>query len=184
MNRTELDIASNRRARKYERSVTLRRVLWTLCQPLFRMSPRPLFAWRSWLLRVFGARIGEHVHVYGTTRVYMPWNLTVGNWSTIGEWTLVYNLGMVTIGEKATVSHGAHLCAGTHDFEKPDLPLRRPRIVIGSQAWICADAFVGPGITIGDGAVVGARAVVVRDVAPWVVVAGNPARTIRDRNMT
>src|SRR5882762_8174979 len=112
MNRTELDIASNRRARKYERSVTLRRVLWTLCQPLFRMSPRPLFAWRSWLLRVFGARIGEHVHVYGTTRVYMPWNLTVGNWSTIGEWTLVYNLGMVTIGEKATVSHGAHLCAG------------------------------------------------------------------------
>lgn len=176
-----LDISGNRRRQEYPRSVMMRRVLWGLCHPLFRLSPRPMFAWRNWLLRVFGAEIGLHVHIYASARICMPWNLKVGDWGAIGEWALVYNLGRVTLGQKTTVSHQAHLCAGTHDYERPDLPLIRSDIVIGDQAWICADAFIGPGITIGEGAVIGARAVVVNNVAAWTVVAGNPARVIRAR---
>ena len=113
----------------------------------------------------------------------MPWNLQVGDWASIGEYAFVYNLGKITIGKKSTVSHRAHLCAGTHDYSKSTLPLRKLPIQIGDQAWICADSFVGPGITIGEGAVVGACAVVVRDIASWTVVAGNPAKFIRKRNL-
>lgn len=178
-----LDIAANRKAVKYSRSERLLRVLWNLATPLFRFSPRPFFAWRRFLLRLFGAKIGEGVHVYNTAVVYLPWNLTVGAWSAVGEGALIYNLGPVTLGERVTVSQRAHLCAGTHDYRKPDLPLLKPPIVVENQAWICADAFVGPGVRIGEGAVVGARAVAVRDVEPWTIVAGNPAAFIKRRTL-
>ncbi len=98
---------------------------------------------------------------------------------SIGE--IIYNLGRVTLGSRVTVSHRAHLCAGTHDHTKPDFPLLRPPIVIGSDAWICADAFVGPGVTVGEGAIVGARAVAMKDVKPRSVVVGNPARESKKR---
>jgi putative colanic acid biosynthesis acetyltransferase WcaF len=149
--------------------------------PLFRFSPRPLFGWRRVLLRWFGARIGRDAHVYPSARIYLPWNLTLGDQASIGEWALIYNLGPVSIGERATISHRAHLCAGTHDYRDPTLPLLRLPIEIGAQAWICADAFVGPGRRVGEGAIVGAAAVVVQDVAPWQIVAGNPARVIKAR---
>jgi putative colanic acid biosynthesis acetyltransferase WcaF len=176
-----LDIRENRRATKYPLSVQLARVLWALACPLFRLSPRPLFGWRRALLRLFGARVGRGVHVYPSTVIYMPWNLEIGEDSAIGEWALVYNLGPVRIGSRATVSHRAHLCAGTHDHTDPALSLLRPPIAVGDQAWVCADAYLGPGVSVGEGAVVGARAVVVRDVAPWAIVAGNPARVIGQR---
>jgi len=107
--------------------------------------------------------------------------LCVENWSSIGEGALIYNLGPVTIGKSVTISHRAHLCAGTHDYRKPDMPLLKVPIEIQDQAWICADAFVGPGVVIGEGAVVGARAVVMHDVESWTVVAGNPAQFIKKR---
>lgn len=176
-----LDIRSNRSARKYSREELVLRVLWAGGRWLFRLSPRPLFGWRRFVLRLFGARIGPHVHVYSTTHVYMPWNLEVGAWSAVGEDVLIYNLGPVTIGQRATVSHRAHLCAGTHDASQPDLPLLKPPIVVGDQAWICADALVGPGVTVGEGAVVGAGAVAMRDVEPWMIVAGNPAQPVKRR---
>ena len=181
---TELDIASNRSVQKYSSGEMIRRVLWAFGQWLFRFSPRPCFGWRRFVLRCFGARLGGHVHVYPSTRIYFPWNLTVGDWTAIGEEALIYNLGPVTLGQKVTVSHRAHLCAGTHDYTRPELPLLKPPIEIADQAWICADAFVGPGVKIGEGAVVGARAVVVKDVEPWTVVAGNPARVIKKRVIT
>ncbi len=99
----------------------------------------------------------------------------------MGEEAFIYNLGLVTLGEKVTVSHRAQLCAGTHDYTQPDLPLLKPPIVIHDQAWICADAFVGPGVTVGQGAIVGARAVVIKNVVPWSIVAGNPAKLIKRR---
>lgn len=176
-----LDIASNRGASKYTAREMVLRVMWGAGQWLIRLSPRPLFAWRRAVLRAFGATVGPHVHIYPSTRIYMPWNLRVGAWAAIGEDVLVYNLGPVSIGERATISHRAHLCAGTHDDRRPDLPLLKPPIDIGPQAWICADAFVGPGVTVGEGAVVGGAAVAVRDVPPWTVVAGNPAREVRKR---
>jgi putative colanic acid biosynthesis acetyltransferase WcaF len=122
--------------------------------------------------------------VYPTTTIYFPWNLEAGDEAAIGERALIYNLGRVTLGARVTVSHGAHICAGTHDHTKPDFPLLRPPIIIGPEAWICADAFVGPGVTIGEGAIVGARAVAVKDVRPWSIVIGNPAREIKRREIT
>jgi putative colanic acid biosynthesis acetyltransferase WcaF len=178
-----LDIAANRQATKYSRIEMVRRLLWIVGQSLFRLSPRPFFACRRLILRCFGATVGAHVHTYPSTRIYFPWNLRIGNWSAIGENALVYNLGPVTIGQKVTISHGAHLCAGSHDYTRADMPLLKPPITISDQAWICADAFVGPGVVVSEGAVVGARAVVMKDVEPWTVVAGNPARFIKKRQL-
>lgn len=158
-----------------------RRVLWAIAKPFYRFSPRVFFGWRNLLLRLFGAHIGKHVHIYNSAQVYFPWNLEVGDWSVIGEHALIYNLGPVRVGSLVTISQRAHLCAGTHDHTDPSLPLQKPPIVIGDQVWICADAFIGPGVTIGDGALVAARAVAVKDVEPWQIVAGNPARVIKKR---
>jgi putative colanic acid biosynthesis acetyltransferase WcaF len=176
-----LDIPANRRAAKYTKGVLVRRVLWRLATPLFRLSPHPLFGWRRFLLRTFGARVGRNVHVYNSAVVSMPWNLEIGDWSAVGDCALIYNLGRVTIGSRTTISQGAHICAGSHDYTRPDMPLLRPPISIGDQVWVCADAFVGPGLTVGDGAVVAARAVVVKDVEAWDVVAGNPAKIVKKR---
>jgi putative colanic acid biosynthesis acetyltransferase WcaF len=178
-----LDIQSNRAATKYSRSEMIWRILWSFGQWLFRFSPRPCFAWRRAVLRCFGAAVGKNVNTYPSTRIYFPWNLTVSDWSAIGEEVLIYNLGPVTLGKKVTISHRAHLCAGTHDYTRPELPLIKPPIEIGDQAWVCADAFVGPGVVVGEGAVVGARAVVMKNVEPWTVVAGNPARFVRKREL-
>ena len=178
-----LDIAANRQSAKYSRAEMVRRLFWIVGQLLFRVSPRPFFACRRLILRCFGATVGAHVHTYPSTRIYFPWNLSIGNWSAIGENALVYNLGPVTIGQKVTISHGAHLCAGSHDYTRADMPLLKPPITISDQAWICADAFVGPGGVGSEGAVVGARAGVMKDVEPWTVVAGNPARFIKKRQL-
>jgi putative colanic acid biosynthesis acetyltransferase WcaF len=179
-----LNVEQNRRAKKYSSGEMMRRVLWTLVRPLFRFSPRICFGWRRFLLRCFGAKIGRSVHVYPSATIYFPWNLEAGDESAIGEEALIYNLGRVTLGERVTISHRAHLCAGTHDHTKPDFPLLRPPITIGPEAWICADAFVGPGVTVGEGAIVGARAVAMKDVRPGTIVIGNPARESKKREIT
>lgn len=180
---SQLDIASNRAARKYSPWDLLRRVLWGVGIVFFRYSPRPLYGWRRFVLRLFGADVGAHVRVHNTVTVYFPWHLSIGDWSSIGEEALIYNLGPITIGEKVTISQRAHLCAGTHDPSDPTMPLLKPPIEIGDQAWICADAFLGPNVTVGEGAVVGARAVAVHDVTAWTVVGGNPARPIKKRTL-
>ena len=182
-NVARLDVKANRRQRPYSASEYLGRVLWTLVSPLFRYSPRPLFGWRRFLLRIFGAKIGRSAHVYPSAYIYIPWNLSLGDQASIGEWALIYNLGQVSIGKQATISHRAHLCAGTHDYQDPSLPLQRLPITIDEKAWVCADAFVGPGRHVGEGAIVGAAAVVVRDVLPWQIVAGNPARLVKTRKL-
>jgi len=177
----EPDIKSNRTAIKYSKFEISLRVLWIFGNIIFKFTPRPFFGLRSLLLKIFGAKIGHNVNIYNSAIIYMPWNLEVGNWSAIGEECLVYNLGKVTIGEKTTISHRAHICAGTHDYSDPKLPLIKPTITIGRMAWICADSFIGPDTNIGEGAVIGARAVVVRDVEPWTIVGGNPAKFIKTR---
>jgi putative colanic acid biosynthesis acetyltransferase WcaF len=178
-----VDIQANRVAIKYSDLEMFRRVLWIFGRLLFRFSPRPCFGWRNFVLRRFGAKIGTHVHIYSSATIYFPWNLRIGDWSSIGEEALIYNLGPVTIGRRATISHRAHLCAGTHDYRRGDLPLLKPPISINDEAWICANAFVGPGVTVGEGAVVGACAVAVSDVEAWTVVAGNPAHFIKPRTL-
>ncbi len=179
----KLDIEKNRAGRKYPLRVQLMRMAWAAGRILFQIIPRPFYAPRRVLLRGFGAKVGKKVNIANTATIYFPWNLEIGDWSAIGEHAYIYNLGQITIGEKATISQRAHLCAGSHDYADPALPLLTPPISIGTQAWVCADAFVGPGVEIGEGAVVGARAVAVKNVEPWAVVAGNPARVVKKREL-
>lgn len=176
---SEIDVAANRTARKWSRREQAGRVLWALAWPLFRLSPRPFWGWRRMILRVFGAKVSPNVHVFPTVRITIPWNVDLGQDCAVGDRAILYALGPITIGARATVSQGAHLCAGTHDITVPSRPLVKLPILIGPDAWIAADAFVGPGVTVGAGAVAGARAVVMKDVEPDHIVAGNPAKTIR-----
>lgn len=178
-----LDIESNRSAIKYTRKELILRAFWSAGRIAFRLSPRPCFGLRRALLRSFGAQVGENVNIYPSATIYYPWNLEIGEGSAIGEWALIYNLGKVTIGSCTTVSQRVHLCAGTHDYRKPDMPLLKPPIVIGDEVWVCADAFVGPNVQIGDRAIVGAASVVMKDVAAGIIAAGNPARKIKERNV-
>lgn len=180
---SRLDIASNRAVAKYSNRELLERVLWGMLKPLFHCSPRLLYSWRRLLLRALGARVGRAVQIHPSVRIFLPSLLDIGDESALDQDVRLYNLGPMKIGCQTTVSQGAHLCGGSHDDQDPTLPLIRAAITIGDCAWICADSFVGPNITIGEGAVVAARAVCVRDVAPWQVVAGNPARMIRERTL-
>ncbi|GLS34420.1 hypothetical protein GCM10010869_00080 [Mesorhizobium tianshanense] len=119
--------------------------------------------------------------MYPNVRIKIPWNLAIGDYAAIGDHATLYALGKISIGKGATVSQGAHLCAGTHDYHDPKMPLIKAPIAIGRDVWICADAFVGPGVTVGDRAIAGARAVVMRNVASGTIVAGNPARIVGER---
>jgi putative colanic acid biosynthesis acetyltransferase WcaF len=175
------DISSNRLASKYSGSEQSLRVLWALGIWLIRLSPRPCFGWRRLILRLFGAHVGRQVRVYSSTRIAMPWNVELGDFSALGEDVYIYSLGRVSIGAGATLSYRSHLCAGTHDLNDPETPLLKPPIDIGSNVWVGTEAFIGPGVTIGDAVVVGARAVVVKNVPAMQIVAGNPARVIGTR---
>lgn len=179
------DIRANRRARKWSGAELAGRALWeVLCGPMFAWTPRPMWAWRCMVLRLFGARIGANVHIHPTVRIAIPWNLTIEADVGVGDNVILYALGPISIGRAATISQNAHLCAGTHDFRRRDLPLVKAPVAIGAGAWVCADAFVGPGVVVGEGAVVGARAVVMRSTPAWAVMAGNPARQVSERQFT
>ena len=176
------NVRANRRARKWTASELVRRALWAFVQPvLFSLSPRPLWGWRRMLLRCFGAKIGRDVHVFPSVRIAIPWHISIGDDSAVGDGVVLYSLGQIAIGRRATVSQYAHLCAGTHDYRDPAFRLLKKPISIGDGAWICADAFVGPGVVIGTEAILGARGVAVKDVAPGVIAAGNPAKPVKQR---
>lgn len=174
----KIHVTANRSARKWSHCTQMARMLWCVAQPLFRLSPRPFWGWRRMLLRAFGAKIGHEVHVYPTARITMPWNVEIGDQAAVGDRVILYALGTIRIGPSSTVSQGAHLCAGTHDISRVDRPLLKSPIVIGAGAWVAADAFIGPGTTVGDHAIVGARAVAMKDVPENSIVVGNPARKI------
>ncbi|WP_019956577.1 acetyltransferase [Yoonia vestfoldensis] len=171
---THIDISANRRARNWSAKAQVARILWGLCQPLFRFSPRPFWVWRVWLLRLFGARIGREVHIHPTVRITIPWHLHIEDQAAVGDRAILYALGPIHIGPRATVSQNAHLCAGSHDWRDPARRLLRPAIVIGPDAWVCADAFVGPGVVIGAGAILGARGVALSDLPARHIGQGNP----------
>lgn len=158
------------------------RVLWNYCgQVFFRFTFHNWYGLRNALLRVFGAKVGSPVRIRASALIEQPWNLSIGDNSSIGDRAIVYCLGPVTIGKHVSVSQGAHLCAGTHDYRQADMPLLRPPIVIEDSAWIAADAFVGPGVTVGEGAILGARAVAMKNLEAWMIYSGNPAQRVRER---
>jgi putative colanic acid biosynthesis acetyltransferase WcaF len=158
------------------------RVLWGLVwNTLYRFSPKILHPWRCFLLRCFGARVGSGAHPCPKARIWAPWNLIMEEHSCLADDVDCYCVAPVTIGAWATVSQYSYLCAASHDFRDPDLPLVTAPIVIEAQAWIAADVFVGPGVKVGEGSVVAARSTVVQDVEAWSVVAGSPPRKIGER---
>lgn len=160
------------------------RLLWSVVQStLFRLSFHNWYGVRRALLRAFGARLGRNVRVRRTARIEVPWNLSIGDDVSIGDEARLYALGPIRIGDRSFLSQMAHLCAGTHDHADPDYPLLRPPITIGADCWIAADAFVGPGVTIADGVVVGARSSVFSDLPAWTICVGNPARPIKPRRL-
>ena len=156
-------------------------IVWTL---LFRPSPRAMGGWRRLLLRCFGARIGKGARILSSARIWAPWNLEMGDYACLSEFADCYCVAPVSIGAHATVSQYAFLCTASHDIHDPNMGLVTGPIKVGAGAWVCAGAFVGMGVTIGEGAVTAARSVVVKDVAPWAVVGGNPARFIKPRVLT
>ena len=151
-------------------------VVWLL---LYRPTPRPMHAWRRLLLRLFGAKLGTGVHPYSSARIWAPWNLTMGEGSCLGDYVRCYSVDHVSIEAHATVSQYSFLCTASHDYRVEGMPLMTAPITIGRYAWVAADAFIGPGVKVGERAIVGACASVFRDVDPWTVVGGNPARVIR-----
>ncbi|HWV81864.1 MAG TPA: putative colanic acid biosynthesis acetyltransferase [Hyphomicrobiaceae bacterium] len=158
------------------------RAAWAIVRALlFRPTPAPLHAWRCLLLRGFGARVGSRVAIYPSASIWAPWNLTIDAGATIGGGAIIYNVDRITVGEFAVISQGAHLCTASHAHDSPAFDLVTAPIRIEEEAWVAAEAFVGPGVTVSRAAVVGARAVVVRDVDERAIVAGNPARVIGSR---
>ncbi len=161
------------------------RALWNVCcLILFRPFPSKLFRrWRNFLLRLFGAKIHDRAGVYSSAIIYAPWNLIMERNAWLGPHSICYNADIVHLGEDVTISQYAQLCTASHDITKKTHDLITKPIIIANKAWIAADAFVGMGVTIGEGAVVGARAAVFKDVEPWTVVGGNPARVIKKREI-
>ena len=162
----------------------LMRLAWGVVQATaFRCSPRPAHRWRAMLLRAFGAKVSPRARVYPTARVWAPWNLEMDDFATLGDRVDCYCVDTVRIGAHTTVSQYSYLCGATHDHTLRDIPLRPMPIVIGSQSWVAADVFVGPGVTIGDGCVVGARSSVFGDLPDWTVCVGSPAKPIKQREL-
>lgn len=168
----------------FPRREVVLRLVWGLVQStIFRWSPRPWHGFRTRLLRLFGADIPHpaQVVVFPTARITFPWKLSLAPRSMIGPRVTLYNLAHITLQRGANISQNCHLCAGTHDFNRWDMPLVTAPIVIGENAWLAADVFVGPGVTIGELSVVGARSVVVRDLPARKICVGQPCRPVKDR---
>jgi putative colanic acid biosynthesis acetyltransferase WcaF len=144
-------------------------------------TPPPLHRWRVFLLNLFGADVHPSCHIYGSARVWYPPHLRMGRLARLGPRSNCYCIAKVDVGELAVVSQDATLCTGSHDISDPYFQLVAKPIIVGANAWVAAEAFVGPGVTVGDGAVLGARGVAFKDLAPWTVYIGNPSRPLRAR---
>ncbi len=155
-------------------------MVWTL---LYRPSPVPLHAWRRTLLRLFGARVEKGAHPYPSARIWAPWNLEMLAGSCLSHQVDCYCVDKIKLGRRATVSQYSFLCSASHDHRKRSMPLVTAPIEIGDDAWVTSDVFIGPGVTVGEGAMVGARSTVFRDVPAWTIVAGNPAIEVGRRTL-
>jgi putative colanic acid biosynthesis acetyltransferase WcaF len=146
-------------------------------------TPKPANRWRIFLLQLFGATIYGKPFVHQRAQIQVPWNLIMHDRACLGDRANAYSLGKVEIHEHATVAQEAYLCTGTHAFNEPAMNLITAPIVIGKHAFIGARAFIMPGLTIGEYAIVGACSVVTKDITPYSIVAGNPAQGVSIRNI-
>ena len=159
------------------------RLLWGVVYViLFRSSPRPMHSWRALLLRLFGAQLGPVCKIYPRARIWAPWNLRCGRRVAIADDAVIYNPEQVTLESNAIVSEQAYLCGASHDYNSPAFPMIARPIHIGRYAWICARATVQMGVTVGEGAVLALGSVATRDLDPWSIYGGIPARLMGRRN--
>lgn len=163
------------------RPAWLVQVWWLVQETLFRMSPQVFYGWRNFLLRLFGAKIGNKVQIRPTTRITYPWKLVIGDYVWVGDDCVFYTLGPVVVGSHVAIAHDVYFCTGLHDYTRIDFPIRQKPIVIGDEVWIPNDVFVGPGVTIGRGAIVGARSTVLKDLPAGMISYGNPAKAMKER---
>ena len=171
---------------RHSRNSKIARALWNIVwMVLFRPTPDRGFEcfvrWRRFLLRLFGAKVGEHCAIRNSVKVWAPWNLELGDYVALSEDCDVYSVDKIRIGDRSTVSRGSFLCCASHDITSSIMELTYAPIIIGTDAWVAGRSIVLPGVTIGDGAVVAAGAVVTKDVESWTVVGGNPAKVIKKR---
>lgn len=158
--------------------------LWWLVQAsLFRWSPQFMYGFRAALLRAFGARVGKHVILRPSVTVTYPWKVSIGDHAWVGDDAVLYSLGEIDIGANAVVSQGSYLCAADHDYTRVDFPIRSRKVTVGAQAWLAADVFVAPGVTIGEAAVIGARSSVFKDMPAGMVCFGYPCVPVKKRRM-
>lgn len=174
---------------KYQDDFSKKEKIMRLCWIIFSLLFfKPFISnlfknWRVFVLRLWGAKIEANCNIYSSVKIWAPWNLTIGIQSTLGPNVDCYNQGKITIGSNTVISQKTYLCASSHDISNAKIPLTFNPINIGDQVWVAADAFIGPDVTIGEGAVVGARASVFKDVEPWTIVGGNPAKFIKKRTI-
>lgn len=172
---------------KYKNSLSFKnkvgRLIWNCVYSIFiRPFSLPIFnQYRLFILKLFGAKIGSNCKFSSKFKVWAPWNLEVGDFVAIGFDAYIYNPTKVIIGNKITISQRSHLCSASHDITKQSNPLIVKEIHINDRAWVATDAFIGMGVIIGEGAVVGARACVYKNIEPWTVVGGNPAKFLKKR---
>jgi putative colanic acid biosynthesis acetyltransferase WcaF len=158
--------------------------LWWLVQStLFGLSPQFMYGWRRFLLRLFGAQIGKNVLIRPSARITYPWKLVIGDYSWIGDDAVLYSLGNIVIGSNVVISQRSYVCTGTHDCNVPSFDILAKTIVIENEAWVATDVFIGPGVTIGKGTVVGARSSVLTELPEMVIAVGTPAKPIRPRTV-
>lgn len=163
----------------------LKRLIWNITWLLlYRPSPRPFHAWRSMLLRLFGAKLGPDCHFYPGSRVWAPWNLHCAESVALADGAEIYNPSPMTFGSHSIISQQAYICGATHDYDHPAFPLLSYRMTFGAYSWICARASVAPGVNVGEGAVLGLASVATRDMEPWSVYAGSPAVKVKERKHT
>ncbi|MDD5460858.1 MAG: putative colanic acid biosynthesis acetyltransferase [Methylococcales bacterium] len=160
--------------------IKLLRVVWFLFRIVFYL-PKQFSPVRLFLLRLFGAKIGKACLICADVKIWMPWNLIIGDYVAIGKGVEIYNFGKVIIGNQSLISQRSYLCTASHDYTHSHYPLIWKDIEIGSQCWIAAEVFIGPGVKIGDGSVIGARSVVTKSIPNWQVCAGNPCVIIKER---
>lgn len=159
-----------------------RRAFWGLANALlFSISPRPFHPWRRFVLRCFGAKLAKNVHVYPKALIWAPWNLVCEESVAIADESVIYNPSRVTLKSHSIVSQQAYICGATHDYDDPAFPLISFPIVIGEYAWVCARATVQPGVNLGAGSVLALGSVATKDLEPWTVYGGIPARKIKNR---
>jgi len=154
---------------------------WFIQSVFFKPSPQIFYSWRRFLLRLFGAKIGEKVIIRPSVTITYPWKVAIGDYSWIGDNVELYSLGEIEIGKNVVISQKSYLCAASHDYTKEDFPIWSKKITIEDECWLATDVYVAPGITIGRGTIVGARSSVFKDLPPEKVCVGSPAKPMKDR---